>query len=92
MVTKVVSAQKPSLSGSVSSRGSNQYFQGVSGAESEDEKMVREALVVNSMNHPIELSYNGEGMMLSPHARKIVADWQKLGAIPKGVVVIPKTK
>ena len=46
------------------------------------------AKLISLMNHPIRLAYNGQGMMLSPRQKMVVADHEKLGALPKGVMMV----
>lgn len=49
--------------------------------------------VVSRANHPVYLSYNGENLVLSPRAgtatnRPIIVDPERLGAVPKCVILI----
>lgn len=47
--------------------------------------MSTKCILINKLNHPVVLSYNGEGLMLSPGSSTKELDTNKLGAIPKGV-------
>lgn len=49
---------------------------------------IRPARLINRMIHPMTLSYMGEAMILPPRGKRVVADWQKLGNLPKGVTMI----
>ena len=46
------------------------------------------ALIRNSMIHPVELSYEGKMIRLSPRERVKIANYNKLGALPRGVYLI----
>lgn len=39
-------------------------------------------------DHPISLSYDGEGMQLPPRGELLIENKEKLGAVPKGVVLV----
>ena len=39
-------------------------------------------------DHPISLSYDGEGMQIPPRGELLIEDKDKLGAIPKGVILV----
>lgn len=49
--------------------------------------MVRVKLF-SQRDHPITLSYDGEGMQLPPRGELVIADKNKLGALPKGVIMV----
>ena len=76
----------------VESSGKFKYFQGVSNPSPESEPMTKPATIINKLSHSVVLSYNGEGMMVHPHQRAVIANIDKLGALPRGVVDIPNFK
>ena len=47
-------------------------------------------IIKNTLSNPLTISYLGEGMRLSPRQKQYDIDKDKLGAIPKGVVLIPQ--
>lgn len=55
------------------------------------EPLVRPGHVINRMNHNMTITYDGEAMVIAPRAREKVADIEKLGSLPHGVVVVPLT-
>jgi hypothetical protein len=73
----------------IESKGKNKYFQGVAPDIVKPEEMTNPAILVNKLKHNASLSYNGEGMIVAPQARVKIADFNKLGALPRGVVCIP---
>jgi len=50
---------------------------------------IRPGKVISRLKHNVTLSYMGEGMIIAPHARRMVNDIEKLGAIPSGITVVP---
>jgi len=46
--------------------------------------------IKNTLGNPVIISYNGEGMRLSPRQKQNGIDKNKVGALPKGVVLIPQ--
>ncbi len=46
-------------------------------------------IIKNTLKNPIVLSYKGEGMRLSPRQKQPGIDKAQLGALPRGVVLIP---
>lgn len=44
--------------------------------------------VVSRLNHPVELSYNGEALMIPPKGQGKGLDKEKLGSLPNGVVFV----
>ena len=56
------------------------------------EERKKPAKLINKMNHPIQLSYDGKGMMLSPREKAVIANFDLLGALPRGVMVVPMWK
>lgn len=74
-------------------KGNTQYYQGLSDLEEEAkvvEVMVDPVEVLNRLDHPVTLSYNGLSMIVPPRGKSLIADSAKLGACPKGIFVIPK--
>lgn len=45
--------------------------------------------IKNTLKNPITISYKGEGMRLSPRQKVKRIDKTQLGALPKGVILIP---
>lgn len=72
------------------SKGDNKFYQGVDPLASEVEKITEPATVISRLDHTITLTYNGDAMLVSPRERKRIADIKKLGAIPKGITVVPE--
>lgn len=58
----------------------------------EDDDATHPVLLISSLDHPVTLSYNGQGMILAPRARRTIANEKKLGALPKGITKISQTK
>ena len=54
------------------------------------EKRKNPAMVISLVDYPIEITYDGKGMMLSPRERMSVGDHQKLdkNRLPKGKVAL----
>lgn len=48
--------------------------------------------LVNTLDHPVYLSYMGESLVLSPKQKVNNVNKEKVGALPKGVLFIPATK
>jgi hypothetical protein len=46
-------------------------------------------MIKNTLKNPIVISYKGEGMRLSPRQKQKRIDRDQLGAIPRGVILIP---
>jgi len=46
------------------------------------------AILLSRVDHPVELSYDGKGLMIYPRGRTSILDKNKLGAVPKGVQII----
>lgn len=46
-------------------------------------------VVFNRLPHDVTLSYNGSAMIVAPRMRAPVANVDKLGALPKGVTLLP---
>lgn len=65
------------------------YFQGLDGAASVQEALVRPAMVINRNNHNITLAYDGEAIIIPPRGREKIADFEKLGRLPVGITVLP---
>lgn len=46
------------------------------------------ALLYSRLNHPVELSYGGESLIVPPNARdKKIDNAALLGAVPKGIII-----
>lgn len=45
--------------------------------------------LISRLNHPVEIAYNGEAMMLPPRGQCKELRKDLIGAIPKGVVFVP---
>lgn len=45
--------------------------------------------IKNTLKSPVTISYKGEGMRLSPRQKEKRIDKVQLGALPKGVLLIP---
>jgi len=49
--------------------------------------------LISKLNHPVTISYNGEAMQLPPRGKEKVSNVKKLGALPRGVLLVkPKKK
>lgn len=46
-------------------------------------------IIKNTLNNPVVISYKGEGMRLSPRQKQDRIDKAQLGALPRGVILIP---
>jgi len=46
--------------------------------------------LISRLDHPVVISYNGEATRLSPRASSSTVEKAKIGALPKGVVFVPK--
>ena len=75
----------------VESKGKVKFFQGKSNAApiENNDPCLRPAKIVSRLKHNVTLSYMGQGMIISAHARRMINDYEKLGAIPSGITVIP---
>ena len=47
-------------------------------------------IIKNTLPSPVIISYKGEGMRLSPRQKQPDIDKRQLGALPRGVVLIPQ--
>jgi hypothetical protein len=47
-------------------------------------------IIKNTLHNPVVISYKGEGMRLSPRQRQGGIDKAQLGALPRGVILIPE--
>lgn len=54
-----------------------------------NDPVIRPARVISRLKHNVILSYMGEGMVIAPHSRRMINDYEKIGAIPKGIVIVP---
>ena len=48
---------------------------------------LKKCLLVSYVNHPMELIYDGENMIISPNGKKFIQNKKLLGAIPKGIKI-----
>jgi len=76
-----------------SDKSKTQFTQG-GASQGKIEERVRPARLVNRFEHPMTLSYNGAAFQLPPRGKRVVADYEKLGNLPKGVTMVklPKSK
>lgn len=44
----------------------------------------------NTLKNPLTISYKGQGLVISPRQRLRRIDKAQLGALPKGLVLIPQ--
>lgn len=90
MAKKEVTVKSDAFSNSAhKGKGTTNFFQG-KGEVVEVEKRVKPAYVVSRLDHPITLSYSGETIIIPPRGREVVANYELLGAIPKGISIVPK--
>jgi hypothetical protein len=68
------------------------YYQGATASKVEEEVEVNPGLVRSSVDQPMTLTYNGDGMMLPPRGSLKIANINKLGKLPGGVSLIPLKK
>lgn len=50
--------------------------------------MKKSGFIVSRLDHPVIISYNGEGLLVSPREKVKVKDTSLLGALPKGISII----
>lgn len=53
---------------------------------------VKKGSLVNTLDHPVYLSYMGDTLVLSPKQKVNNVNKEKVGALPKGVLFVPATK
>jgi len=53
-----------------------------------DEARPDEGTVISRLKHSVILSYGGEGLVIPPRGRQVVANKKLLGALPNGVIVV----
>lgn len=53
-----------------------------------DEARPDEGTVISRLKHSVILSYGGEGFVIPPRGRQVIANKKLLGALPKGVIVV----
>jgi hypothetical protein len=46
------------------------------------------AVLLSRVEHPVEISYDGKGLMVYPRGKTAPLEKNKLGAVPKGVQII----
>ena len=71
------------------SKGNIKFFQGKE-ESSVIEKQGKKAFVISRLDHPVTLSYGGECIIIPPRGRELINNYEMLGALPKGVSVVPK--
>lgn len=49
-------------------------------------------MIISRKDHPVYLSYNGEGLVVPPRGKKKNINKNLLGALPKNVVFVPCNK
>jgi hypothetical protein len=47
-----------------------------------------EGTIMSRLKHSVILSYGGEGLVIPPRGKRVIANKKLLGALPKGVVVV----
>jgi hypothetical protein len=72
-----------------STRGQTQFVSGVDKTSIEQEVLVSPALLINKLDHPMTISYEGLAMIVPPRGRVKVANMQKVGGYPKGMQLVP---
>lgn len=50
----------------------------------------KEAWVVSKLDHPITLSYDSSTIIIPPRGKEAIENVDKLGAIPKGILILPR--
>ena len=58
----------------------------------EEQKICKKVRIINKNNHPVNLSYAGEGFVLAPYARETLENCDLLGALPKRVYIVKLEK
>lgn len=72
------------------SKGKFKFFQGSNNIKIEDkDPELRPARLISRLKHNTTLSYNGIGMVIAPHSRTKINDYEKLGPIPEGIFLVP---
>jgi len=74
------------------SQGRNKYYQGVEPKKSKPEKITKPGKVINRLPHDVTLSYDAGVIIIPPRGREKVANFEKLGALPRGVMLVPLKK
>lgn len=49
-------------------------------------------LIVSRLDHPVYIDYGGENMTIPPRGKMRISNKNLVGALPKGVSVVPFTK
>ena len=65
----------------------SKYIQGAS-VKQEVEKRVNEAKLISRLNYPVTVKYGEDTIMISPRAKLVVADADKVGKLPTGIILI----
>ena len=53
-----------------------------------DEKIVDKGTLISNLNYPVIVKYGTDHIRVSPRARLVIADRNKLGNLPKGIILI----
>lgn len=69
-------------------KGNLKFFQGKEVKEKVEFK--KPGYIVSRQDHPVTLSYGGECIIIPPRGRELVDNYEMLGALPKGISVVPK--
>lgn len=73
-------------------KGKVQFISGRDAEKPELEESVAPAWVRNSLDHNMTLSYGGDAMVVPPRGKVKIPNMQKMGGLPKGLVMIPIVK
>lgn len=74
-------------------KGKAEFYQGKDKpSDKKPEAMLKPAIVMNRLPHDATIAYDGRAMKISPRQRSKIANMDKLGALPKGVTVMPLRK
>lgn len=86
--------KKPSLKASVNfeAHEGNGFLQGKDETKHEREPIVKPAMIISKLNHPVTLAYNGAAMTHPPRGKRKIANMRLMGALPKGVFLVPLKK
>lgn len=68
----------------------NNFLQAADTPVEPKEAVTNPALVINRLPHNVTISYEGKAMIVAPRERARIANLNKLGALPKGVTVVPQ--
>lgn len=60
----------------------------VKSVKAEVEELSNPVNLASRLDHPVIISYDGQGLVIPPKGRIMVANKNKLGAIPSGVILL----